>query len=146
MNTNIKCKKCKHYQNGQCLILNSPREENQFCSNYTDSPYICELCGNHLISSQVLYEQGKQTPWHMICGNCFTAITTCKVCSYNNYCAFAQDASIKETPYTMQTIRQGNSIIQMQAKNPKRIELTCKKCKCFHNDSCLREEDSQCEN
>ena len=147
---NPKCKKCGHAQASQvCKIDNTPIAdiENGFCACYTESPYICEYCGRHLVSEQVIYTYGIQSSFHLLCPDCIERINTCNTCEKASQCRFENDHTIPEPAYVMKTIQQGPMIQQIQIKNPKRINLTCKvNCPCFHNDECIRDARGYCDN
>lgn len=138
---NPRCAKCGHYKMGNCLLDNQPSKDTNLCQYYTESPYVCELCGKHLFQEAVNYTFGTEP--HLICIHCFQQIGTCQTCKSGNTCSFHQDQTIPEPAYVMQQIRQGPAIIQQQVKNPKRINLTCKvNCPCFINEQCNRENGS----
>ena len=107
---------------------------------YTDALDPCEICGNHILAEKHWYGAGNT--FHQTCARCGNAIreNACQVCVNGSYCAFQQDTSCTLPPVITTQHRQGNSVIQMQQKNPARIEQTCAKgCKCFMNDTCMRE-------
>ena len=120
------------------------KEDTDVCSDYSDSPYICEVCGKHLTASNCIIEPGISAPYHLLCPSCSSSIGSCRVCRYANICAFQTDSSIKEPPIILQTIQQGNTRIQTQVKNPARIKLTCEKCKCYHGNECFKEAEIRC--
>ena len=143
---NPKCGKCKHHQSGQCLIIDTPTDNDWFCAHYTESPLICEICGNHLLNYQVFLSPGQQSPYHITCENCSKAINSCNTCRNANICKFDQDNTIPEPAYVMQQVRQGPAIIQQQVKNPKRINLTCATgCSCYVNGECIKSNGNSCE-
>ena len=144
---NPKCQKCAHRQGNNCALSNTPLTNlDTFCPHYTESAYICELCGKHLFKEAVNYTYGDKQSYHLICLNCYSLLFTCQTCQSANTCAFEQDQTVSEPPYVMAQMRQGNSIIQQQIKNPKRIELTCKvNCPCFINDECQRQNGGSCD-
>ena len=97
----------------------------------------CDICGaaiqNPIIDST-------EEPIHIMCYDCATARSTCKLCHYNTDCAFHNDPST--LPKTIvKTISQNGMIIQTQIINPERVDKTCKeKCFCFDNEiGCLRQ-------
>ena len=137
---NPKCAKCGHYQMGQCLLTGETPNDTALCYNYTESPYICELCGKHLTNELVNYVFGNQTLHHLVCINCLQKMYSCETCECGNTCKFEQDHTVPEPTYVMQQIRQGPAVIQQQVKNPKRINLTCRvNCPCFINEQCCKE-------
>ena len=145
---NPKCAKCGHLKGGNCLLTNAaiPNPNETFCMHYTESPYVCEVCGKHLTQETVNYTNGNKAPHHLICLQCYTTITTCRGCIESGNCRFEQDQTVPEPPYVMQQVRQGNAIMQTQVKNPKRINLTCRaNCPCFINEECMKSADSSCD-
>ena len=139
------CKECGHNLSNQCALSHQPVEENDICGYYTENPIHCEICGDHLISQQVIITAGDSTPYHILCANCYEYLGACQTCTLGNICSFRQDSSIKEPPVILQTIREGNTVIQTQIKNPARIKLTCEKCSCYREGNCCKEEISRCE-
>lgn len=140
------CGKCKHHQGGQCLIINALTDNDWFCAHYTESPYICELCGRHLYSEAVNYTYGNQSTHHLICLNCYSMLSTCQTCKNANTCKFEQDLTIPEPAYIIQQIRQGPAVFKQQVKNPKRINLTCATgCSCYVNGECVKSNGNSCE-
>mgnify|MGYP003432258283 CR=1 FL=1 len=79
------------------------------------------------------------------CDNCYLALRDCPGCIHSAYCAFQQDTSIQEPPMIEQTIQQGPMVMTKTVPNPKRIELTCKKCSCWKEEGCCRQ-DGWCNN
>ena len=144
-NQQFTCKRCKHRQNNICLLLHQEIiDEDYGCVKFTDSPYVCELCGTHVILGTIF--DGMEYPYHLLCNDCASKIGTCTTCTLAQICTFRTDNSVKEPPVIPQTIRQGNTIIQTQIKNPARIKLTCEKCPCYMSGECLKEEGIGCEN
>ena len=143
-NQQFNCKKCKHKQNNICLLNHQTTEDNLSCAYYTDSPYICQLCGNHILQNNITIFEGNES-FHLLCNNCASKITICDTCKQAQICSFRTDSTIKEQPIIPQTIRQGNTITQTQMKNPARIKLTCEKCTCYIYGECLKEAGIGCE-
>ena len=141
-----RCEKCAHYKSQHCILQNIIPNPTALCSNYTESPYICEICGKHLISSEVIWTYGNEISHHMICGNCINLINTCGSCKQAQDCRFEQDHTISEPAYVIEQIRQGPAIMQQQIKNPKRINLTCATgCPCYINGECVKSDGNSCE-
>ena len=122
--------------------------EVDYCSKYTTLLEKCEICGNGIISNNVIIDMTNKTP-HIICGNCLHVLNSCRGCVHSQSCAFETDPS-SLPKFVTKEIRQGNSVIVTQIRNPDRIEITCKKiCPCFdpenecmrQNGSCGRHED-----
>ena len=137
---NPRCEKCGHHKHGHCLLKDEAVRSTDLCQHYTESPYICELCGRYLSYEGVNYTYGDKTKHHLVCISCFSILYTCQTCKCANTCNFEQDSTVPEPAYVMQQMRQGPAIIQQQVKNPKRINLTCKvNCPCFINEQCCKE-------
>lgn len=145
---NPRCEKCGHFaKNGACLLDKSLTDKEGLCRYYTESPYICELCGKHLISIEAIFTSGNQHPFHIICRQCIEKIGKCNTCQKAANCRFENDNTVPEPAYVMQTIRQGPMVTQTQVKNPKRINLTCKAgCSCYINGECERNDGGYCDN
>lgn len=141
MRENKKCGNCAYWKQGGTLCpffkVNTPEDEH--CPMFRTTLINCNLCGNIVPKLPILEIIGNQT--FEFCDNCMKYSGLCPTCTFGQFCAFEQDASVKEPPYITQTFRQGNTVIQQQTKNPARIEATCKKCKCFDAEynSCLRD-------
>lgn len=141
-----KCEKCAHRQGNNCALSNAPIVDlNASCPHYTESAYICELCGKHLFKEAVNYTYGTQQSHHLICLTCYSSLFTCQTCLNANICSFRTDSSIQEPPLVVQTIQQGNTRVQAQIKNPARIKLTCEKCDCYHGEECCKETINRCD-
>ena len=139
-NQQFTCKRCKHRQNNVCLLTHQTTEDNLSCAHYTDSPYVCQLCGNHILQGNITIIEK-----HLLCNDCASNIGTCITCELTQICTFRTDNTIKEPPVIPQTIRQGNTVMQTQIKNPARVKLTCEKCSCYINGECLKEAGIGCE-
>lgn len=144
-----KCNKCAHKIKPQnillCALTGKPIENTEVCSHYTESPYICEICGKHLLLNDCIIEVGISAPYHTLCTSCSEAIGGCRACKYADICSFRTDSSIQEPPLIVQTIQQGNTRVQTQIKNPARIKLTCEKCDCYHGEECCKETINRCD-
>ena len=142
------CGKCGHKLTAQgtlvCAINGKQIDPTGICDKYTESPYHCELCGQHLTASNCVIELGISAPYHLLCHSCSEAMGGCRACKHENICTFRSDTSIREPQIVNQTIQQGNTRIQTQVKNPARIKLTCEKCKCYHGEECCKEEIARC--
>lgn len=137
-----KCINCAIYRsnNKTCPIFNRDTSLDRGCPMYTNIIDPCDICGGHILrGSKTVYVDGDSQ--HQVCDRCATAISqnSCQVCKKGQYCAFQQDTSCTLPPIITVQQRQGNAVVQMQQKNPARIEQTCMKCECFINDMCMRE-------
>lgn len=143
---NPKCAKCAHLRGANACLLHKQNLINTdtFCAEYTESPYICEICGNHIATTNVVWEKG-DISYHTICAKCSSAIGTCNICKTFTTCVFETDNTIPEPPYIMHQMRQGQTIIQQQVKNPARIQRTCINCCCYKSGECQRQDGNSCE-
>lgn len=135
------CKTCALLQGTQCGLTGRTLDlEKDFCSQYKKEVLVCASCGNIPIVPNIV-DTNKGVI--CLCDNC-AASGYCSSCEHNQGCSFETDPSPLPL-YTVQQIRQGNSILQTQVKNPARIDITCKVgCPCW-KDRCLKE-DNTCEN
>lgn len=129
--------KCGLNENGKCLLLKTDMAENCHCPYYKTHFDSCEICGNIILEGGV-FDNGK-----LYCNNCGHELGYCSTCRHVQICTFETDPS--PVPKTInQSVRQGNIMSSFTAKNPSRIEITCKKgCGCWSDDfGCLREINS----
>ena len=138
-----KCDKCGHNKGGKCKLMDCPPNTN-FCSYYTESPYICEICKAHLPKEAVCWEKGTNS-YHIVCSQCSSTMGKCNNCANSSICRFQQDNTIAAPLYVTQTIQQGPMITQQQVKNPARIQQTCINCPCYISDECQRSNNGSCE-
>ena len=114
------------------------------CPAFTNGIEHCDICGSPILKGGNLYLEDSDATLKIICGNC-SQLPKCRLCTHINQCAF-------EPPFVMQTIQQGNMIMQQQVRNQKRVELTCGKgCPCYHQTSegdfqCFRDYGEGCRN
>lgn len=95
--------------------------------------YNCDIC--HKPTLDIIVEPSMHK---LICFDCYSKLSTCFGCKHGQYCAFEQDPS-PIPKITVQTIRQGNMVGQIQIKNPERIKICCTGCPCYKNDKCERD-------
>lgn len=115
------------------------------CKNPITAAHLltCDICGRQFLSSQATIEAhtGK-----VICPACAQYMMACGSCQFSEGCAFETDPS-PLPKVVIQTIQQGNMMIQQQVRNPAREEITCKKCKCYNEEfHCMRTCLSRCSN
>ena len=146
------CDKCalKTLQGGTCPIFRSDMTGEQGCPQFVAELEYCEVCGNIVIKGGAYRFEDSDESWHLMCDECANG-HPCAACESANYCALQQDQSCPEPLHIMQTMRQGNMVVQQQVINPKRIELTCGKCKCYHQTEegeffCFKNEQCACNN
>lgn len=134
------CKECVLRNGNNCLVARRMVEDLSSAAcpwgRRADSIRTCEKCGQQFES--LLIDMTSNTP-HFICEACLKSYNTCNSCSQQIFCGFSAD---QRTPdYVMRQFRNGNQIIQTQIKNPDKIEIYCKGCKCWNKDNeyCMKE-------
>ena len=138
---NRSCGQCalRQPETGMCPIFNATVNDEYGCPYFTTEIRTCSICGS-IIPKGGFIENGK-----LLCGDCATGVA-CKRCKHKHSCALEQDQTCPEPLYTMVRQQRGNTIIQTQQINPKRIDLTCKKgCPCYINDICMKRANCGCQ-
>ena len=93
---------------------------------------LCACCGRNAIA--VVNPDGTG-----LCANCYQYCNTCRLCASSVYCAFEQDPS-PLPKQVMQTIHQGNAVMQRPIMNPERVKALCPSCSCYDMElGCLRQ-------
>ena len=98
----------------------------------------CKICGKNIDANAVFQYQ---EPYYTLCPECARNFYTCLSCAQGLICKFKENPDHLQ-PVIVQTIRQGNMIVQQQTINPELVARTCKAgCKCWHEESktCLRQ-------
>ena len=120
----------------KCTLTDLPTNPDvDFCSRHNTNPPVCATCGRYIIVPPNILPTGQ-----LICPKCLIALSTCAGCRNNtNPCLFETDPS--PTPkVVMQNVRKDNMTLQMQIRNPVRIDEICKqKCPCFINNECNKQ-------
>lgn len=143
MGSNKNCGRCvlPGLNGGKCPIFQKSMEWNEpGCPIFAEELTTCETCGNPILPVEnVIYKADSKGEYHLLCDKCIAALRTCAGCENAKSCAFENDP--RPDKYVMETVRQGNAILQTQQKNDKIIRDTCAKgCKCFSEEfGCLRE-------
>ena len=120
----------------KCLRTSAAIQPNDSCSYWTKTLEYCSNCGA-LILKPIIENN------HYLCADCASLSGTCRRCVNYNICPFETHQS--PTPKVIQKqIRQGNSILSTQIRNPDRIEETCASlCNCFSPTfGCLKENNT----
>ena len=97
---------------------------------------ICNKCGRE--SSKYIIEMKGESPF-IWCEFCYSLLNTCNACKSIYRCDFNND---KRSPdFIMKQFQQGNQFIQMQIKNPDKVDIYCTKCNCWNDEYkyCMRE-------
>ena len=144
------CGKCaiRREQDGLCEIFHRAVDATeQGCPLFTTEVLTCDVCGNRIIpASNLVIQTGEAGP-ALLCFDCATG--ACNVCIHAQECRFQTDQSCPEPPFIVETVRQGNAIMQRQVPNIKRIKITCSDCPCYSPDSdafCSKQQNIKCVN
>ncbi len=122
----------------KCLLTGfkvNPSEE--YCSKHSSSISQCEICGKILIRQGVVIEGP-----HLLCDTCNQQVNHCNTCGHAAHCIFNEDSTPPQQKFVQQQVRQGNTIITQQVRNPAIVDKTCRKgCKCFNSQfGCMRDQ------
>lgn len=144
----LSCASCpsRNHNTQICSIFQCKVPDDFFCKYAETSYHTCEICGN-LVPNDRLYltlvDDDKYLYAHH---QCIKAYGHCETCANASLCAF-QTSAIEIPPVVVQTIHQGNAVIQQQVKNPARIAETCAKgCSCYIDEKCRKESGNTCDN
>ena len=139
-NENKNCAGCGYHdpRAGICVLYKREVIDEDYCSSYSSSPTVCATCQSYIAGRAFLYETPKG--YIEVCGRCTRALPTCAGCKNGIYCAFEEDPN-PMPKVVMQTIRQGNAVMQTQVRNPERVRLLCENCPCWNTEDkvCNRE-------
>ena len=69
----------------------------------------------------------------VICPNCHHSRSVCGSCIHSTTCLFETDPD-PMPKVVVQQMRNGNTVIQQQVRNPAREEKFCKNCKCYNEE------------
>ena len=137
---NKTCANCAYWRpdNQSCVLLKARRAENDYCSSHSTSPLVCATCQSYILGKSFIYSVGNA--YVEVCEKCHTAIPTCAGCKNSVQCAFNDDPN-PLPKIVMQTVQQGNMMMQTQVRNPERIKLFCENCPCYNAEdrACDRE-------
>ena len=136
----------RRQEDGLCAPFNKVVDEKESgCPLYTSELWACEVCGKQDLPTNLIINPTENSI-HFICGDCTQG---CRGCINSNSCAFQTDQSCPEPPFIVETVRQGNAIMQRQVPNIKRIKITCSDCPCYSPDSdtfCSKQQNIKCVN
>lgn len=108
--------------------------------------FICPICKRQIDKGGIYLNEA---PHLLLCEDCGTHFWTCATCDISRRC-LVQENSKHIQPYIMQTVQQGNMIIQQQIPNPELTKQYCEEdgCQCWHSDSktCCRQQIGVCVN
>ena len=131
------CATCaiRHPQTQACQLTGQPKRDDDFCSNHKETLDRCDVCHDLALPLLCFPAEGG---YHFLCKSCFEAFSTCR------FCAFEADTTLPKQ--VMQTVRQGNMVMQTQVRNPELVNKTCKAgCKCYDQaGQYCRREDNYC--
>lgn len=126
--------------NSVCQIFKTRVEPTRAaCPGHKSTLYNCNNCGRPIINA-LTWTQKSEESWTPYCEECSLQIGNCPTCARSTTCVFETDPS-PLPKVVVKTIRQGNTQMQIQIRNPERIDVTCReKCKCFDPENgCLRQ-------
>ena len=137
------CRNCGYLLSKGVCQLNGQRvnPNEDFCSKHQEIFVVadCAVCGKPICNVNLLLdvqEDGSVRYIHLECGK---ALGTCRTCANVATCEFETNPD-PMPKVVMQTVRQGNMVMQTQVKNPSRIEKFCHNCQCFNPDfGCFKE-------
>lgn len=148
-----KCENCALFSRQQiaCVRTQTRVHPVDSCSYWTNTVMQCESCGRSFVPPATIYYDGADTETAqmlVICGDCFANRGNCLTCSNGGKCDFKENTEITEPQMVQQIIHQGNIVMAKMVLNLARVELTCKKCHCFHVESgcCARGNFGTCGN
>lgn len=143
------CKDCSlfKFNNFVCPIFGPEvKGTTEGCPKYKDGPIqVCAVCGRPLIDKSFLNFDLSFENFVEICPDCSAKSGTCALCKATVGCDF-QSNPINIPPLVMQTVRQGNAVIQTQVVNPERVKATCENgCPCWDKEEkeCWRQHPNQ---
>ena len=98
----------------------------------------CNYCGRE--NPQLVFTFFNENHPVSACPNCAQFYNTCRLCTNNASCEFETNPS-PIPKQVMQTIRQGNMVVQTAVPNPERTKAFCTDCGCYSTDPpmCLRQ-------
>lgn len=138
------CKTCGylHPQQPICQLRGEQVDPNaDFCSKHQVVYEVetCAICGQPIYNTNLLLdvqEDGSVRYIHLACGR---ALNTCSTCKHRGRCEFETNPD-PMPKVVMQTVRQGNMVMQTQVRNPDRIRKFCHECPCFDPENeCLKQ-------
>ena len=136
------CKNCLYFQpqNQNCSLgFGKVDPQYDYCPrmiSQDDNLGNCDICGQPVFITNGAIDAETNNIFHI---HCAKMLYTCQTCSLANVCEFETNPD-PMPKVVMQTIRQGNMVMQTQIRNPSRIEKFCKNCECFSQGfGCFKE-------
>ena len=124
---------------GICPIFRTkPKDKDKSCPMFKFTVENCEVCGQPIITKTIIdiTEEGN---FYYLCEDCSAKTGTCLTCKIREECEFETNPSTIPK-VVQQRIQQGPMTSIVQVKNPARVEMFCKSCKCFDEEfGCLKE-------
>lgn len=123
---------------GICPVFRTkPKVNEAGCPMYKETIEYCEICGQPITARMAIDITNDKT--HCLCDNCLAQSGTCASCKMRETCEFETNPSTIPK-VVQQRVQQGPMTSIIQIKNPTRIDMFCKSCKCFSEEfSCLKE-------
>lgn len=124
---------------GICPIFRiKPKDEDKCCPMFKFIMENCENCGQPIVTKTII-DITKEGELHYLCEECSAKTGTCFTCKMREECEFETNPSTIPK-VVQQRIQQGPMTSIVQVKNPARVEMFCKNCKCFDEEfGCLKE-------
>ena len=124
---------------GICPVFRTkPKDKDKSCPMFKFTVENCEVCGQSIITKTII-DIGEKGELHYLCEECSKKTGTCFTCKMREECEFETNPSTIPK-VIQQRIQQGPMTSIIQVKNPTRIEMFCKNCKCFDEVlGCLKE-------
>ena len=102
----------------------------------------CQVCGNPVPQGGTFQQS---PPYLFLCDQCASQFWTCFSCTHGEKCGFQENPD-GILQVVMQTVRQGNMVLQQQVMNPELVARTCQAgCHCYIDGNCLKHTLGSCE-
>ena len=138
------CRSCSFFDGSQnaCLYLNIRVDPNSyFCANHDEriDCGTCVICGKPMTNMNCVRDVLPDGDYRLIHYACAKKLNTCSTCVHGQICEFNTNPD-PMPKVVVETVRQGNMVIQQQVRNPSRVEKFCAACPCFNHDfGCFKE-------
>jgi hypothetical protein len=128
------CRTCSLKDPNQlvCRLTGIPIDlDKDFCSKHATELTTCQICRSVMVEPGFIIDTGDKILHY--CSRCHQLLNTCQLCSKAGVCEFETNPD-PMPKVVMQTVRQGNMVMQTQAKNEERIKKFCHSCHCWMGD------------
>lgn len=101
---------------------------------------ICNFCNQEKTTPMIVYTNKDNTKYILLCAECMRIYRTCLTCKHKEKCDFELNTNITDPKNIQQSISTPIGVQTIMQPNPKRIEKTCKICKCADEGKpCLKQ-------